>query len=247
MKISVITATYNSAATVRHALQSVSDQSWPDVEHIVIDGASRDDTLAILAQHGARVAKVVSEPDKGIFDALNKGIAAASGDVVGFLHSDDEFASPEVLSWIAQEFSDENVQAVYGDLVYVRRENTQSVVRTWRSGKFSPGKLARGWMPPHPTLYLRRGIYERLGVFDCRYRIAADYDFILRLFSSAALGVRYIPRVLVRMRVGGNSNRSLRNILNKSREDYAALRSHGFGAAALAAKNLRKLPQFLAR
>jgi len=243
MKISVVTATFNSGKTVAHALSTVSSQTWSDVEHIVIDGASSDDTLAMVARLGGRVAKVVSEPDRGIYDALNKGIRLASGDVVGFLHSDDEFADPGVLSWIATEFADPAVQAVYGDLHYMNA-NGARVVRGWRAGPFLRSRLARGWMPPHPALYLRRSVYENLGGFDDSLRIAADYEFILRVFTQPHLVWRYVPRTFVRMRLGGASNGSVRNILRKSQEDHAAMARYGFGPSTLILKNIRKLPQY---
>ncbi len=246
MKISVITATFNSAQTLARALCSVASQSWPDVEHIVVDGASTDETLAIVAKLGERVAKTVSEPDRGIYDALNKGVHLATGDIIGFLHSDDEFAGPEVLSWVAAEFADPAVHAVYGDLAYVSADGTR-VIREWRARDFAARKLARGWMPPHPALYLHRSLYEKLGGFDETFRIAADYEFIMRVFTQPYLVWRYVPRTFVCMRFGGASNRSLGNILRKSREDYAAMARYGFGPSTLILKNLRKLPQYWSR
>jgi glycosyltransferase len=191
---------------------------------------------------------VVSEPDSGIYHALNKGLALATGEVVGFLHADDVYADGEVLARVAAAFADPAVDAVYGDLVYVRKADTARVVRHWRAGAYDPARLRRGWMPPHPTLYLRRALYERHGVFDRRYRIAGDYDLMLRMLSRLTGRVVYLPQVLVRMRVGGESNRSLSRILRKSREDYRALRENGIGGAgALVWKNLSKIPQFFRR
>lgn len=248
MKISVITAVYNNRETVAQALDSALAQTHPDVELIVIDGGSTDGTLEILQGYADRLTVLVSEPDRGIYDALNKGIARASGEVVGFLHSDDLFADAAVLSRIAAVFADPATDAVYGDLLYVRKDDPSRVVRTWRAGAFMPAGLARGWMPPHPTFYVRRGVYAALGGFDASYRIAADYDCMLRFLGKGGIRPAYIPEVLVKMRVGGASNRSLRNILRKSREDYRALRANGVGGmAALAWKNLSKLPQFLRR
>lgn len=190
----------------------------------------------------------MSERDAGIYDALNKGIRMASGEVVGFLHCDDLFAGPGVIARIADEFSDRDVQAIYGDLVYVRKDDPQKVVRWWKSGRYERRKLGAGWMPPHPTFYVRKAVYEKLGAFDLNYRIAADYDCILRILARGGVQPRYIPEVLVRMRVGGVSNRSLRNILRKSAEDYRALRANGVGGVAtLAMKNLSKIPQFFRR
>jgi glycosyltransferase involved in cell wall biosynthesis len=246
MKISIITATMNSADTLDDCLTSVAQQSYPASEHIVIDGSSSDGTLAVLKRHHAKIAALVSEPDRGIYDALNKGLARATGEVVGFLHADDVYADTEVLARIAAAFADPQVDAVYGDLVYVAKEDTNRVVRHWRAGAYRRERLAWGWMPPHPTLYMRRSAYARYGGFDLRYRIAADYDFMLRVLSRMTGSVVYLPELLVRMRVGGTSNRSFRQLLRKSAEDYRALRANRFGGiGALAWKNISKIPQFL--
>lgn len=243
--ISVVTATWNCAGTVAGCMASVARQRWPRREHVVIDGASRDGTLEILEAHRGQLAVLVSEPDRGIYDALNKGLQRARGDVVGFLHADDFYADDGVLERVAAAFADPAVDAVYGDLEYVRKDRTDQVVRRWRSAPFTPRRLALGWMPPHPTLYVRRAWYERIGGFDARYRIAADYFSVLQLFSQPAFRARYLPEVLVRMRVGGISNRSLRSILNKSSEDLDALRRSGVGGlGTLLCKNLGKLGQF---
>lgn len=248
IKISVITAVYNNRETISAALDSALRQSGVDIDLVVIDGGSTDGTLEVLRSYTGRLDVLVSEPDRGIYDALNKGIQRASGDVVGFLHSDDLFAGAGVLSRVAAAFADPEVGAVYGDLVYVRKDNPDQVVRYWRAGVFSRRRLRWGWMPPHPTLYVRRHVYEQHGLFDTSFRIAADYDFILRTLGQAGVGVRYIPEVLVKMRVGGASNRSLLNILRKSSEDLRALRRNGVGGVgALMWKNLSKLPQFLGR
>lgn len=248
MKISVITASYNCAETIGDALRSVAGQSFPQVEHVIVDGASSDGTWDLIRSLASSRTVALSEPDDGIYDALNKGIARSSGDVVGFLHADDVFADRDVLAWVAAAFADPRIEAVYGDLQYVRRDDLSRVVRHWRAGSFSPAMLARGWMPPHPTLYVRRSIYERLGGFDTSYRIAADYEFALRMFSQPALAAAYLPRVLVKMRLGGASNRTLRNIARKSAEDLRALRTHRVGGiGTLAWKNLGKVGQFFRR
>lgn len=246
VKLSVITASYNCAEVIADALKSVADQSYSAVEHVVVDGASSDGTWEVIQSLRSPQVVAFSEPDCGIYDALNKGIARSSGDAVGFLHADDVFADKEVLARVAAAFADATIDAVYGDLQYVRREDLTHVVRHWRSRVFAPGLLERGWMPPHPTLYVRRSVYERLGGFDTSYRIAADYEFILRLFSGPELRTAYIPHVMVKMRVGGVSNRSLRNIVRKSAEDLRALRAHRVGGLkTLAWKNLSKVGQFL--
>jgi len=248
MKISIITVTFACAQTVGDCLASVAGQSYAEREHILIDGASTDGTLAVLEAHRSALAVLVSEPDGGIYDALNKGIALATGDIVGFLHADDLYADGDVLARVAEAFADPAVEAVYGDLVYVAKEDTGRVIRHWRSGAYSRKRLAWGWMPPHPTLYLRRSVYQRLGLFNTRYRIAADYDLMLRVLSGMTGRVVYLPEVLVRMRMGGASNRSLRHVVRKSWEDYRALRANRVGGVgALAWKNLSKLPQFVRR
>jgi glycosyltransferase involved in cell wall biosynthesis len=248
LHISVITAVFNRAATLGESLRSVHSQRWPDVEHIVIDGGSTDGSLAILDQHKSRISRIVSEPDGGLYDALNKGIRHASGDVIGFMHADDEFATPQALAHVAAAFEDPDVGAVYGDLVYVKKNDVSRVVRYWRAGQYQRTQLTQGWMPPHPTFYVRREVYSRFGGFDTRYRIAADYENMLRILWRGRIKAAYIPEVLVRMRVGGISNMSIFNMLHKSREDYAAMRENGIGGLqALLLKNVTKLPQFVTR
>jgi glycosyltransferase len=248
MKLSVVTAVYNCADTLPDCLDSVAGQTHGDVEHILIDGASIDGTLELLQARRAQLSRLLSEPDDGIYFGLNKGVALARGEVVGFLHGDDVYADPEVLARVARAFADPAVDAVYGDLVYVAADDGARVIRYWRAGAYRPQRLRWGWMPPHPTLFLRRSLYERFGVFNTRYRIAADYDLMLRMLTQLRGKVLYRPELMVRMRVGGVSNRSLRNLLRKSWEDYRALRSNGVGGlGALAWKNLSKLPQFILR
>lgn len=246
MKITIVTAVFNREATVGQAIRSVAAQDHSDIEHLVVDGASTDGTLAAVeaARHPGMV--VVSEPDGGIYDALNKGIARATGDVVGLLHSDDFFAHDRVLPLVARAMAETGAEAAYGDLDYVSASDPARVIRHWRAGAFSPRLLRRGWMPPHPTLFLRREVFDRLGAYDTSYRIAADYEAILRWFGRGGITSAYIPEVLVKMRVGGESNRSLSRILHKSREDLRALRENRIGGLGVVAmKNLTKIPQFI--
>jgi glycosyltransferase involved in cell wall biosynthesis len=244
LKMSVVTAVYNRQRTVGQAIDSVLAQSYPAVESIVIDGASTDGTFAVLEPYRPRLGVLISERDQGIYDALNKGIKHATGDVVGFLHADDIFENTEVLAKVAAAFQDPAIDAVYGDLVYVRHNDIGQVIRYWRSGRYDDASLSRGWMPPHPTFYVRRSVYERLGGFDTRYRIAADYDTVLRFLAVGRIRAAYIPEVLVRMRAGGISNRSLKTILRKSREDLEVVRRNQVGGiATILHKNFSKLSQ----
>lgn len=248
LQISVVTAVFNRAATLEESLRSVQGQSWREVEHIVIDGGSTDGSLDILQRHRQGIAHLVSEPDRGVYDALNKGVARASGDVVGFMHADDAYASPRALEQVARAFEDPAVGAVYGDLVYVSKDDSSRVVRYWQAGAYRRQQLTQGWMPPHPTFFVRRSVYQRLGAFDTRYRIAADYEHMLRVLWHGRVQAAYIPQVLVRMRTGGVSNKSLFNMMRKSREDYAAMRQNGIGGLqALLLKNVTKIPQFVTR
>jgi glycosyltransferase involved in cell wall biosynthesis len=246
VRISILTVTHNRAATLGAALDSLDAQTLVDWEHLVQDGASTDGTDALLAARADPRRHVVSACDGGIYDALNRALARVTGDVVGVLHSDDTLAHPQVLERVAALFDRTGADAVYGDLDYVSATDPARIVRHWRSGDYHPDKLSRGWMPPHPALFLRRAVIERWGGYDTSFRIAADYDAILRWFGPGGISAAWLPEVLVKMRVGGESNRSLGHILRKSREDYRALRRHGIGGiGALAWKNLSKLPQFL--
>ena len=247
MKVSIVIVVYNNRRTVAQAIEAVLSQRYADIELIVVDGASTDGTREVLAQYASKISVLVSEPDRGIYDALNKGIGLATGDIIGFLHSDDLLADEAAITRVVDCMKDSTVDAVYGDLVYVRQDDTARVVRTWRAGVFSQTSLGRGWMPPHPTFYARREIYQRFGNFDTTFRVAADYDCMLR-FLKAGIRVTYIPHLQVRMRVGGISNRSFASIVAKSVEDVRALRKNNIGAAvALICKNVRKVPQFFLR
>lgn len=250
LTISVITVTLNCRETVDDFINSISDQSWSYREHIVVDGFSSDGTLQLLENRRQKFNKFLSEPDKGIYDALNKGIKMSSGDVIGFLHADDIYANNDVLAKIAKVFSeDSTVCAVYGDLQYVSKNDVKKVLRHWKSKPFNLNNLNWGWMPPHPSLYVRRECYDKIGLFDHGYHISADYLSILKLFSMPNFKSVYIPEVFIKMRVGGKSNRSLKNIMRKSFEDFRALRQVKIGAfggfGALLWKNLSKLLQFI--
>lgn len=249
MRISVITVAYNSAATIADTLRSVNAQTHADVEHIVIDGASRDGTVQTVREVGRRVAVLVSEPDQGIYDAMNKGLSRATGEVVGFLNADDCFAHDQVLSHVAASMTDPQVDACYGDLEFVDEHDMRRVLRYWKAGTYVPGACARGWMAPHPTLYVRRGVYERHGPYDPSFRMAADFEMSLRLFDVAGVRAAYLPEVLVHMRTGGASNRGLASLVRNNRETSRACVKHGRpgGLRFLTSRLLLKLPEFFAR
>jgi glycosyltransferase involved in cell wall biosynthesis len=251
LKVSIVTAVYNRERTLQHALNSVEQQTYPVIEHVLIDGGSRDGTMDLIRKAKLRSPIIVSERDEGIYDALNKGLRMATGDVIGLLHSDDAFADERVVAEVAACFADPIVNLVYGDLDYVDSAEGLRVVRHWHSGRPSASAINAGWMPPHPTVFVRSSLYAAMGGFRKELRIAADYDLMLRLFLSGKIEYRYIPRVLVKMRTGGESNRSVERIVTKSREDFQALRWNGFstiGAVrALVLKNLRKVGQLWVR
>jgi glycosyltransferase involved in cell wall biosynthesis len=250
MKISVITVCFNSAATIADALRSVDAQTWDHKEHWVIDGASRDDTLFVVENHAKPWRYVRSDRDKGIYDAMNKGLALAQGEVIGFINSDDFYAAPDVLAKVAKVFEDASLDACYGDLCYVKQDQPGEVVRYWRSSAFRPGLFRTGWCPPHPTLFVRRRVYERLGGFDIGYRIAADMELMARFFEVHQVKTHYLPELLVKMRTGGASGHSWSTILLQNQEIWRAMKVHQMKPALLpfiGGKLLARGRQFLSR
>ncbi|MCD9477850.1 glycosyltransferase family 2 protein [Photobacterium phosphoreum] len=246
MKVSIITATYNSSKTIIDTLKSLEEQTYSNIEYIIIDGASKDNTLDVIKNNCSRVSTIISEPDNGIYDALNKGINTATGDIVGFLHSDDLFAYPEAIEDIVKSMSEHNTDAVYADLQYVDKDNINSIVRYWRSGEYNINKVKDGWMPPHPTFYMKRECYQQFGLFDLKFKISADYDSLLRYLYLNNISMSYLPKVTIKMRVGGASNRDIKNIILKTTEDITALKNSQIPwFQALANKNLSKIPQFI--
>ena len=248
-RISVVTVSLNCIGTISEALASVSGQNGVNVEHIVIDGGSTDGTAEYLASHGNRISKLVIEPDQGLYFAMNKGIALATGDVVGFLNADDTYANPMVLARIAQAFVDARTDACYGDLVYVDKADRGRIVRYWKSRPYRPGLVESGWMPAHPTFFVRTAILRELGGFDTRYRYQSDLELMIRLFAKRGIASAYIPEILVRMRAGGHSNRSLKNVLRGNLESYSAARAHGVATSPLwiARKLSHRVGSFFAR
>lgn len=246
-KLSLITVTYNSLSTLQATVASVLAQDFTNIEYIVIDGASTDGTASWLQENNQGITRWISEKDLGIYDAMNKGLQMATGEIVGFLHADDVFANSEILKNVMKLVEQNNADLLYGDLEYVSDQDSSKVIRYWKSGSYSFSKLRKGWMPPHPTVYFKRNLIELYGYFDTSYSISADYEWLLRVLKSR-LNVVYLPQVMIQMRVGGTSNRSLANIIRKSREDYRALRTHKIGSLfTLINKNTSKLGQFFSR
>ena len=228
MKISVITVCYNSAKTLERTLRSVVDQDYQDVEHIVIDGGSKDGTAQVLAENRARLAHVVSEPDRGIYDAMNKGLDLATGDVICFLNADDYYGSTQVLYKVANTMQQEHLDAVIGDVGFFRKDNINRLVRHYRSGRFTPKRLAWGWMPAHPALFMRREVFKRIGHFKIDYQIAADYEYVVRAFcGQTPLRYKHLPEVLVRMQMGGVSTKGIGATIRLNQEIIRACRENG--------------------
>ena len=227
MKISVITVSFNAANTIADTLASVASQTYSDIEHLVIDGASPDSTIDVISQNKTAALRWVSEPDNGIYHAMNKGIALATGDVIGFLNADDIFASPDALSHVARAFDSNRVDACYADLVFVRPGDDSKVVRYFSSKSFSPARLAYGQMPAHPTLYLRHTMFDKFGLFKTDYQIAADYELVTRMFANSGIRSVYLAEVLVKMRTGGVSTQSWKSNVILNREILRACRENG--------------------
>ncbi len=243
LKVSIITAVYNRQDTIGSCIKSYNQQTYINKEQVFIDGASTDSTQDIIVGLMSSNDRLISEPDSGIYDAINKGIRACSGDVIGLLHSDDWFYDSDVLQRVMDEFLDESVEFVYGDLNYVAKDS-QNVVRKWISGEYKPSKLKYGWMPPHPTVFVRKSLIDKLGIYNIGYRISADYDFLLRCFIAETQPV-YINKPLVNMQTGGISNSKLSNIIIKSSEDYEIVKAnHVGGILTIIFKNIRKVTQF---
>jgi len=251
--LSIITAVYNAQSTIAQTIDSVVTQKRNGLEHllehIIVDGLSTDGTLEVIEANEQPFTRVLSAKDNGIYDALNKGIRAATGDIIGFLHAGDVFAHSHVLRRVARVFQTHDVDCCYGDHEYVSRADPNRIVRYWKAGRYEDGIFRRGWMPPHPTFYARREVYDRLGLYDTSYTCAADYELMMRFLHKNGVSVAYIPEVLTRMRLGGVSNRSIRHIVRKTLEDLRAWRSNGLkgGGSAVLLKNVTKLPQFVLR
>lgn len=246
MKVSIITAVLNNKELIEACMQSVLAQTYRNIEYIIIDGGSADGTLEVIKKHENKIAKWISEPDKGIYDALNKGIRLAQGEIIGFLHADDVYADDKAIEKVADIFTKYNVDSCYGDLLYVDKNNPEKIIRYWKSDPYKEGLFRKGWMPPHPTFFVKRKIYGKYGSFNADFKIAADYELMLRFLEKHKISAFYIPEVLIKMRIGGASNRSLRNLIIKTTEDYKAWKVNNLNKCfyTIPFKNLSKIPQF---
>lgn len=245
MKVSIITATYNSAATIADTLRSVESQTYKDIEHIIVDGQSKDNTLAIVDEF-PHVTKVISEKDNGIYDAMNKGIKLATGEILGILNSDDFYIYPNVMNDILAQFSDKNIDCVYADLEYVDPLNTNKVIRKWKSGSYNLSSFELGWMPPHPTFFVRRELYNKYGSFNTSLGTAADYELMLRFLYVNRSRCKYLAKTIIRMRAGGASNQNLLSRILANKQDRLAWKINNITPRfyTLYLKPLRKLVQY---
>ncbi|MCX5686499.1 MAG: glycosyltransferase family 2 protein [Candidatus Omnitrophica bacterium] len=243
MKISVITVVYNNAAHIGDCIKSVISQSYGDIEYIVINDGSTDETPDIIGRYKTNITKIISQENRGYVYAMNEGLKSATGEIIGFLHSDDFYSHNDVIGKMAGLFGKYNSDSVYGDLVYVKRNEPTKAVRYWKSGEYAAGKIRRGWMAPHPAFFVKKWVYDKYGYYDTSFSIAADYEMMLRFLLKHRISAYYLSEVLVKMRIGGMSNKSVKNIIRKSAEDYKACRMHGLGFRTVVMKNLIKLPQ----
>ena len=246
IKVSIITVTYNSAETLEQTLLSVIQQSYKNIEYIVVDGKSTDGTLSIIEKHKGNISRVISEKDNGLYDALNKGIELATGDVVGILHSDDFYIDNKVIERYVQAFLESNAEAVYSDLYYVDKNDTDKIIRRWKSGEFKSNSFINGWMPPHPTFFVKKEVYKKHGKFNLEFKSAADYEIMLRFIQKRAITVYYLPEFTIKMRVGGKSNASVQNRIQANLEDRKAWQINNIKPRfyTLYLKPLRKIFQF---
>lgn len=246
MKVSIITVTYNSAKHLQDCINSVKSQDYPDIEHIVVDGLSRDNTVDIIKANDDSIAKWVSEKDVGMYDAINKGMKMATGDIIGVLNSDDVLASRDVIESIVDCFQKNKIDTLYGDLVYVDPSDTSKVLRTWKGFSYKRFRFMLGWMPAHPTFYVRRSMIENLGGYESHYFTAADFEFMSRYLYRYRVSSIYLPKLIVKMRNGGASNESLARRIRANRRDYLAMKLNKIPFPFLVSvlKPLRKVPQY---
>ena len=246
MKITIITASFNNNKTIAQCIESVINQNYSNIEYIIIDGKSTDNTVAIAKNYSDKISRIISEADEGMYFALNKGIKIASGDIIGFLHADDFYSNNSVIENVISYFEKFKTDSVYGNLQYVKKESENRIIRNWTAGEFKFENLKNGWMPPHPSFFVKKEVYRKFGLFNTNYKIASDYDLMIRFLGKHKITTSYLPEVIVQMRWGGKSNKNIRNIITKSKEDYNAIKTNEIGGLkTLFLKNFSKLKQFL--
>lgn len=248
MKISIITVVYNNEKTIKDAMQSVLGQSYKNIEYVIIDGKSKDNTVNLINEYKDKLGYFISEKDKGLYDAMNKGILAATGDVIGILNSDDLYQDSDVITAVMQQFNaDPKLDVLYGDLVYVKSDDTNKVVRNWKSKTYYKRFFENANVPPHPSLFVRRKVYKEAGLFDLEYKLAADYEFMLRAFKKHNFKSKYINRLIIKMRLGGATNQSFTNIVNQNKEILKSWKNNGLQAPfyLMPLRIFKRLVQFI--
>mgnify|MGYP003945378095 CR=1 FL=1 len=246
MKVSVITAVFNCASYISSCIDSIAKQKHKEIEYIIIDGNSTDGTVSIINTYAAHVHYFVSEPDNGFYGALNRGISMATGEVIGILNADDVLADADVITTVVENFKNSSCDAVYGNLNYTQRNDLNQVIRKWRSNAYSRKAIKYGWMPPHPTIYIRKEIYLKHGTYSMDYGHSSDYELILRLFYKHQINTVYVDRLFVKMRIGGVSNNTYKQLFKACSADYRAMIFNDIPhpVVAVVAKKLRKLEQY---
>ena len=248
MIVTIVTVVKNGENSILDTINSINHQTYKDIEHVIIDSVSTDKTLEIVTQNIKNFSIIISEPDDGVYDGINKGILKSTGEIIGVLNADDFYIDEKVIEDVVEEFKKKEINFLYADLYYIDRSDKSKIIRRWISGSFNFGKIEFGWMPPHPTIFFKKSLVENLGLFNLEYRISSDYDFILRYLLSTQVHVGYLPRTITKMRVGGISNRSLINIFKKTFEDYLIIKKNNVGGIlTLLLKNVRKIPQIFLR
>jgi glycosyltransferase involved in cell wall biosynthesis len=247
MKVTIVTVAHNAQDTLQDTIDSVRSQTYPDIEYIILDGGSRDATLDIIQNNSDAIDQWVSEEDRGIYDAMNKGIQMANGEVIAFLNADDIYAYPAAISDMLRLLKKKNVDSCYADLVYISESNSDNILRKWKSGRYQKGMFKNGWMPPHPTFLVKKEIYEKYGMFKLELGTAADYEIMLRFLHKHKISVAYLPKTLIKMRAGGVSNESIVNRILANKNDRKAWRVNQLKPKfyTLFLKPLRKIDQFL--
>ena len=247
MKVSIITTVLNNKETIESAIKSVLGQRYLDIEYIVIDGGSIDGTIKIIESYKNKISKFISEPDRGIYDGINKGIKNATGDIIGNLNSDDFYANTNVIETVVKTMKEKNVDVCWGDLVYVNKKNTEKTIRYWKSSEYKEGKFKKGWMPPHPTFFVKKWVYKKYGNFNLDFPIAADYELMLRFLEKHKVKSCYIPQILVKMRIGGKSTKSIKNIIKANIDCYKSWKINGLkiNPIIIFIKPLSKIFQFI--